>query len=300
MSWKRTTDGFPPEETGVAKVTILVDNRAGEGLLAEHGLSLWIEAGGMRVLFDTGQSALDFNARVLGVDTGSADALVLSHGHYDHTGGIPAVLHEARNLPVYVQPGVTKPRYAIRGETAKAIGMPREASASLDKHPRENLHRIRGTVMLADGIGLTGPIPRVTAFEDTGGPFYLDPEGKLPDPIEDDLALWFRMKDGLVVCAGCSHAGIVNTLEYVRGLADGLPVRAVIGGFHLGEASRERLDRTMDALRMLAPEIIVPCHCTGAEAVEAMKRALGERVTPGAAGMVFRFDATCTEGGSEP
>ena len=99
------------------KITILVDNRAGEGLLAEHGLSLWIEADGKRILFDTGQGALEFNARVLGVDLGETDALVLSHGHYDHTGGIPAVLRVARNVEIFSIPGSRVP--ATRSGTGR-------------------------------------------------------------------------------------------------------------------------------------------------------------------------------------
>ena len=160
---------------------------------------------------------------------------------------------------------------------------------ALEKSPPERLHPVQRPVMLSDRIGLTGPIPRVTGFEDTGGPFFLDPEGESPDPIEDDLALWIRTDDGLVVCAGCSHAGIVNTLDYVRGLAGGARVRAVIGGLHLLEASSQRMDRTIAALRLLEPDFLVPCHCTGEKAVAALKEAFGERVSPGAAGMTFRF-----------
>lgn len=273
------------------KVTILVDNHAGEGLLAEHGLSMWIEADGKRVLFDTGQGALEFNARVLGVDLGEADALVLSHGHYDHTGGIPGALRVARNVEIFYHPGVARDRYAIRDGKARPIRMPREAVAAMEKSPSERLRPVQRPVMVSDRIGLTGPIPRATAFEDTGGPFFLDPEGKSPDPIEDDFALWVRTDDGLVVCAGCAHAGIVNTLDYIRGLAGGARVRAVIGGMHLMEADPRRMTETVAALGVLPPDLLVPCHCTGEKAVEALTEAFGERVTPGAAGMAFRFQA---------
>ena len=271
------------------KITILVDNRAGEGLLAEHGFSLWLEADGRRILFDTGQAALEFNARVLGVELAEADALVLSHGHYDHTGGISAFLRAARAAVIHCHPGIALVRYAIREGKAKSIGMPPEALAALEKLQAERLHPVDRAVMLSERIGLTGPIPRATGFEDTGGPFFLDPEGKAADPIEDDLALWIRTDEGLVVCAGCAHAGIVNTLDFVRGLAGERRIRAVIGGFHLKETRRERLDRTIEALRSTAPELVVPCHCTGEQAASALKDALGERVTPGAAGMVLRF-----------
>lgn len=271
------------------KITILVDNRAGDGLLAEHGFSLWVEADGRRILFDTGQAALEFNSRVLGVELAEADALVLSHGHYDHTGGIPVFLRATRAAGIHCHPGIALARYAIREGKAKSIGMPPEALAALEKLPAERLHPVDRAVMLSERVGLTGPIPRATGFEDTGGPFFLDPEGKAADPIEDDLALWIRTDEGLVVCAGCAHAGIVNTLDFVRGLSGERRIRAVLGGFHLKETRRERLDRTIAALRSTAPDLIVPCHCTGDQAASALKDALGERVTPGAAGMVLRF-----------
>jgi len=282
-------DGMGPMTPERVKITILVDNRAGDGLLAEHGFSLWVEADGRRILFDTGQAALEFNSRVLGVELAEADALVLSHGHYDHTGGIPVFLRATRAAGIHCHPGIALARYAIREGKAKSIGMPPEALAALEKLPAERLHPVDRAVMLSERVGLTGPIPRATGFEDTGGPFFLDPEGKAADPIEDDLALWIRTDEGLVVCAGCAHAGIVNTLDFVRGLSGERRIRAVLGGFHLKETRRERLDRTIAALRSTAPDLIVPCHCTGDQAASALKDALGERVTPGAAGMVLRF-----------
>lgn len=272
------------------KITILVDNRAGDKLIAEHGLSLWIETEGKHILFDTGQgNALETNAKVLGVDLATTDILVLSHGHYDHTGGIAQVLQQAHHAGIYCHSGIVQPRYAIRNGKAKSIQMPQKSMAAIDKLPEQRLHWVQQPLLLSGKIGITGPIPRETAYEDTGGPFYLDPEGKRADPIDDDLALWIRKDDGLIVCVGCSHAGLVNTLNHVRSLNNGLKIRAVIGGFHLLNASRERLNRTMAALRFLEPEMVVPCHCTGEPAVALLRDVFGERVLPGAAGMTYQF-----------
>jgi 7,8-dihydropterin-6-yl-methyl-4-(beta-D-ribofuranosyl)aminobenzene 5'-phosphate synthase len=162
----------------MTNITILVDNRAREGLISEHGLSLWIESGDKRILFDTGQGpALESNAQELGIDLASTDILVLSHGHYDHAGGIVHVVKRGPNIDVYCHPGVVQPRYAIRDGSPRSIGMPQEARETLDAFPSESVHWVQEPLMLTETIGLTGPIPRLTSYEDTGGPFYLDPEG---------------------------------------------------------------------------------------------------------------------------
>ncbi len=276
--------------SAVTSITILVDNRAGEGLASEHGLSFWIETNGRRIMYDTGQGgALETNAAVLGIDLSRTDTLVLSHGHYDHTGGIPQVLRQVRATEIYCHPGIMQPRYAVRDGKAKAIGIPELSRVTLDSWTPHRVHWVEKELMLSDKIGITGPIPRLTSYEDTGGPFFHDPEGRRADSIEDDLALWIKTDHGVVVCIGCAHAGLVNTLDYVRRLAEGERIHAVVGGFHLVDADQNRLDRTIDALLSLGPDLVVPCHCTGEAAYRALAEAFGERMSAGAAGMILRF-----------
>ena len=272
-------------------ITIVVDNPALPHLASEHGFAAWIETPDRRILFDTGQgAALGRNVTALDLPLARAEAVVLSHGHYDHTGGLPYVLETAPDVVVYAHPAVRRPRYAVRDGPAREIGISPAALAALDRLPEARRPRIDRPVELAPGVGLTGPIPREVAGEDTGGPFFLDPEGKHPDLLEDDLALWVRTKTGLVVVAGCSHAGLINTLRQAR-TASGEPrLRAVLGGFHLRAADDRRLEHTARTLRELDPERVVPCHCTGERAVERFARTLGERLVPGAAGLTFRFD----------
>lgn len=271
-------------------ITILVENKAAQGLATEHGLAMWIETEGRRILFDTGQgAALEPNARMLGTDLSTADTLVLSHGHYDHTGALASVLRQAPDVDVYCHPGVTRPRYAIRDGKTRSIGIPREPKEALDAVPEEHLHWVEKPLMLTDKVGLTGFVPRQTGYEDTGGPFYLDPEGTSPDLIEDDMALWIDTDEGTVVCLGCAHAGVVNTLEYISGLTGHRTFRAVIGGFHLMSAGQERLDETVEALGRLSAALLAPCHCTGDSATAHLRAALGERVAPSRAGTVYRF-----------
>jgi 7,8-dihydropterin-6-yl-methyl-4-(beta-D-ribofuranosyl)aminobenzene 5'-phosphate synthase len=275
--------------TGTVKITIIVDNQAAQGLRCEHGFSAWIEVDGRRLLFDTGQgAALAGNADKLGIDLSTTDILVLSHGHYDHTGGIPLLIAQAPTVAIYAHPMATAPRYALRNGVAKPIAMPGAAQTALTDHA-DNLRWTTQPQWLAVGLGLTGPIPRLTDFEDTGGPFFLDADGTEPDPIADDLALWMHTDQGLVVVVGCSHAGLVNTLHHTMKLSGASRLHAVIGGFHLNAASAVRLTRTMASLEELAPDLIVPCHCTGDAAIERLNQSFGERVRPGSAGAVLRF-----------
>ena len=272
------------------RITILVDNQAGEGLAAEHGFALWIETGGKNILFDTGEGpALLHNAPQLGVDLATADCLVLSHGHHDHTGGVAALLEKTGPLDVYFHPGLTDERYAIRSGKAISIKMPPASAAALANLPEARKHPVPAPAEIFEGVGLTGPIPRRTAYEDTGGPFFLDPAAGRADPIEDELALWIRTSGGLVVCLGCGHAGVVNTLEHVRRLSGETKIRVVMGGFHLVEATPRRLELTAAALAGLDPELIIPCHCTGEPAVAALKSKLGSRVVAGRSGNSFEF-----------
>lgn len=272
------------------RITILIDNEAASGLTAEHGFSLWLEAEGRHVLFDTGQSgAFADNARILGIDLCRADSVVLSHGHYDHSGGLPAALRLAGKASVYCHPGAVSPRFSLSDGTPRSIRMPAASLMALDRLPVEQLHWLQKALLLDDGIGLTGPVPRETDYEDTGGQFFLDRRGQRPDPIGDDLALWVRTGQGLVVIVGCAHAGLVNTLHHISRSNAGMRIRAIIGGFHLLHASPLRLERTIAALRELSPALIIPCHCTGVGAVTALQAAFGDRVLPGSAGMSQLF-----------
>lgn len=273
-------------------VVVLVDNMAlRNDLRAEHGLSLWIEVDELRILFDTGQSsAFAKNAERLKVRCERAEAVVLSHGHFDHSGGLPLAMKRASTARLFLHPDAVLLRYSLRGQPPpKPIGMPRDSASMIRRIPNR-LTWTRTPTAIRNNVWVTGPIPRETRFEDTGGPFYLDPEGRRADPIEDDLALWINTAEGLVVCVGCCHAGLVNTLNYVRRLSGDSRLRAVIGGFHLLQASDQRLAQTVAALRSMAPEMVVPCHCTGERAVEVLRSVLGKRVLLGRTGVTISFD----------
>lgn len=267
-------------------LSIIVDNRATEGLVAEHGLSMVIEAGGLRILFDAGQGqALEHNTLKLGASLTHLDTFVLSHGHYDHTGAVDYVMQESPELQVYAHPDIFKTRYSIHPKCGpKEISMPSEERLIIANLPASHLNWIKKPTQIAEGVWLTGPIPRNHPLEDTGGPFYNDADGQDPDPVTDDMALWVETERGLLVVCGCCHSGLINTLEHIFDQSGQRRLWGIIGGLHLKHASRVRLHATASALRELSPEFIVPCHCTGDTAIDWFKENLPTRIEPGYAG----------------
>lgn len=265
---------------------ILVDNRAADGWVAEHGFAAWIEAGGKRILFDTGQgAALRPNTELTRHDPAKADILVFSHGHNDHTGASDYVLERNPEIHVYAHLGIFRERYSLHpGQPPHEISMPSEERLVIANVLDSHLHWVRTPMQIAKGVWLSGPIPRNHPLEDAGGPFYLDTNGREADTIPDDLALWIETPQGLLVVCGCCHSGLINTLDYIRNVSGTDRIWGIVGGFHLKNASVERLEATTDALREINPSFIVPCHCTGDAAIAYFKQNLSIPVHAGFAG----------------
>ncbi len=271
------------------RATLVVNNQARGNLQSEHGLAIWIEAYGHRLLFDTaaGEAVIE-NAIKLNIDLSQVDFIVLSHGHYDHTGGLSRVLKIATSAKVVLHPDAVTPKYGISTHgKVREIGMPTQARGAIAGLDEERIIWATGRILIGEHIGVATDIPRKTSFEDTGGNFYLDPEGFRKDPIADDLSLFIDTPHGLVVFVGCSHAGLINILNYLRSFTD--RVHAIMGGFHLINADNERLKESLGSLEELSPQIIIPCHCTGKRAVTILRQSLGDRVKPCLAGMEYHF-----------
>ena len=261
-------------------ITTLVEDTVLEtGLSYEHGLSFWIEYGDRRVLFDTGQTRLLFkNAKKLGVDLGNTDAVILSHGHYDHTGGLAAVLDAAPEALVYIHPAALEPKFSCKGAQARAIGMPESAKRVICSHAANNrVVWTKGPVEVMPGLFVTGPIPRNADFEDVGGAFYVDENCEQGDKLPDDQAAFLDTPRGLVVILGCSHAGVVNTLNYVVKLTENKHIDSVVGGMHLLSASQDRIEHTINAFRTYNIQHIGLAHCTGANAAREISNAIPDR-----------------------
>jgi 7,8-dihydropterin-6-yl-methyl-4-(beta-D-ribofuranosyl)aminobenzene 5'-phosphate synthase len=270
-----------------AKITVLVDDTAGgRGLLAEHGLAFWLALPSGNVLFDTGQGmVLRHNAERLGMDLASTDAVALSHGHYDHTGGLAGVLDAAPDAAVHACPDSLDPKYARNADgSGRDVGMARNLAGRLNEC--ETLHRVTGPTEILPGLWLTGPIPRTTDFEDTGGEFFTDADCTRPDALTDDQAAFFDGADGTVVVLGCAHAGVINTLRYVRELTGRRAIHTVLGGMHLLHAGPGRLGPTIDALQALDIARMLPCHCTGFGATAQLAAAFPHAISPCRVGTV--------------
>lgn len=274
----------------MVQITILVENTAaGQALLAEHGLSFWIKYGEHRLLFDTGQGyVLKNNADRLAIPLEAAEAIVLSHGHYDHTGGLADAIEAQTSPALFLHPAALTPRFARRSDGAiREIGMPEHCVSIFQKKARPVWTEIPTSIF--EGVSVTGPVPRKTEYEDAGGAFFRDSACRQPDTFLDDQALYMETSKGTIVVLGCAHAGVINTLNYVQKITDNRPIHAVIGGMHLVAASPERIENTVAELRKIGFQYLMPLHCTGFSAMARLHHEFPEQYRSCPVGTTVEF-----------
>lgn len=271
-------------------MTLLCENTVrGRGLTGEHGLSWWVETPNARLLFDTGQGiSLLHNAARLGIPLEKANAVILSHGHYDHAGGLADLLAMRTDIPIFCHPDAFLQRFNKEAGQCREVNLPFLYEGQL-VNSGADLRLIREPTCIVDQIYATGEIPRVTDFEDTGGAFFLDTDGHNADSITDDQAIYFESKEGLVVILGCAHAGVVNTLEHVMKLTRKTKVHAVMGGMHLVNADEARIRRTKEYFAQVGVQKLMPCHCTGIRAVSKLFSSLPDACMEGHVGKTVVF-----------
>ncbi|MCC8194827.1 MAG: MBL fold metallo-hydrolase [Deltaproteobacteria bacterium] len=252
------------------RLSILMENSAADGYVCEHGLSFLLDFGGTVVLFDTGASgAFLENAARMGCDLGAVTHIALSHGHYDHTGGLgPALRHIAAQKnenplpPLIAHPDVFLKRRRPPGHPAgpKELGMPEDGRAELARWPATYT---REPLYIRDDIVFLGEIPRPQPeFCALVGEVAYD-GGYRKDLLPDDTALAYITDEGLVIIAGCSHSGIVNIIGHARNVTGVAKIRAVYGGLHCKDMTPDCLERTRAALARENLAELFACHCTG-------------------------------------
>ena len=275
------------------KITTLVDNSVSlraSGLIGEHGLAFLIESQDHTVLFDSGQyMALSHNAGKLNIDLDRIDAVVLSHGHYDHTGGLKHLLEKNAAFRLYAHPEVfaTKLR-AVKKEKYKKIGIP--IKRAVLENTDVQLVLTQNTCEIAPGISTSGEIPLENDFESIEPDFFVEREGRImPDTLADDQALILDTQNGLVVLLGCSHRGVINTLNQVVKLTGKQKIHAIIGGLHLAKASDAKLKKIIGHLAGFGLEKIGVSHCTGTKAMLALFNTFKDKVFMNTVGSVISF-----------
>lgn len=274
------------------RITTLSENTAGaRDLLAEWGLSFLIETGTDTILFDTGKTtSTAHNIDSLGINLSRVNKIVLSHGHFDHTGGLRQMLRRiGKEIEVVAHPDIWAPKYRRRkGKKDRYIGIPFQ---------RQELESLGATFVLnsksvkvSDNCITTGEVPMVTDYETIdSGLFVKTDSGWQPDGLLDDLSLVLNTELGLVVVLGCAHRGIINILYHAQNLTGVKTIHAVLGGSHLIDAPKERVRRTIADLKKLDVQKLGLCHCTSLPAIATLAHEFGDRFFFNITGTIFEL-----------
>lgn len=277
------------------KITTLIENMPDteNKLVCEHGFSVFIEFDGMQILFDTGQSGIFLeNAWKLGIKPEEADYVILSHGHYDHTGGVPALVNKMKKpTSFYVGNGFFEPKYKKTEENNyKYNGNPfTKEQLEYENSPVQWNIVKENVTWLTEKMVLFKNFERRNSYETVNPKFFLKTEDEYrQDLFAEEIALGLVTEEGLVLIVGCSHVGIVNIVEHVKEEAH-LPICAVLGGTHLVEAGEERLRQTVERLRTYGIGTIAVSHCTGEKGMELLRKEFSDGFVQNNTGHVMSF-----------
>jgi 7,8-dihydropterin-6-yl-methyl-4-(beta-D-ribofuranosyl)aminobenzene 5'-phosphate synthase len=280
--------------------SVMAGGLAFEGLIGEHGYSALVKVrAGERsttVLYDAGLSpdGLRKNMRLLDVNPRDIEAMVMSHGHFDHTTGLEGIIADigAASIPIVLHPDFWN-RRRIKVDGTELIELPTPSRSAIEASGVEITEERRPSFLFDTGLLVTGEVERTSGFERgfPGQEAYRDGRWEPDEATLDDQALVMNVAGkGLIVMSGCGHAGIVNIVRHARRLTGIDQVYAVIGGFHLsGKAFEPIIGQTIEALAELEPEVVVPAHCTGWKAQHALAARMPEAFRPNVVGARFEL-----------
>ena len=270
------------------KLTVLVEDSVNEkktNLLAKHGLSFFVEVvtsdGEVSIIMDTGPSseALLHNVDIMNINLQKTEVIMLSHGHYDHVGGLIGLLKcIGKQVPVVVHPKIFNPKFKVEPVLMFRGGPFTPSDVEMAGGV---LLYAENPVTLAQGITTTGEVERTLVYESVEGFWTVDNGRFVKDVMPDDQALVINIEGkGLVVVTGCAHSGVVNTIRHAKKITETNKVYAILGGFHLAGADDDRIKTTIRELEKLNLNFIGPCHCTGSKVIKKFKEAFGDRCNP--------------------
>lgn len=275
------------------RIYVLIDDYAGYGskFYAQHAVSYLIQVNGRNILFDTGQEAepILHNIQLLNLDVSNIDIVFISHCHYDHTGGLLKILKSiGRRVSLIAHPRLFRRNFDLKNGL-KEVGIPYRRN-EIEEYA--NLYLTKDPMEFIKNVYSTGEIRERLKFENTGLNVYtLDEKGNLvSDNMDDDMSLFIKTENGIIVVSGCSHAGISSIVKYATELSSHNKVKAVIGGFHLINADDKRIMNTIDMFRKLNVNEIYTGHCTGLKAESGLLNEYKEHFHKLSSGMIIDIE----------
>ncbi len=273
------------------KFTFLIENKTDHpGVVAEHGLSVYIEACGKKILFDAGATDLLMqNAEFMKIDLSEVDFSVISHGHYDHTGGYPAFCKVNDKASIYLHKEAFRRSFGYEpdGTLEKVTTGIRWTDEEVDAM-KERLKFTDGPVYVDENICITGTVPFADGFTSTENFYFRDETGEL---IVDDMAheqcLVIRQPEGLYIFSGCSHRGAIAALRAGKNMFPGERVAAFVAGMHLFNSSDAERAQVVEEIAAENLDLVMPVHCTGIKAICDLKTKLGDKCVAATAGDSF-------------
>lgn len=253
-------------------IKVLLENNTSEhkALKAEHGLSFWIEKDNKKILFDCSSNKIVLeNASKMGVNTQTADYVVISHSHYDHAAGYKAVVEAGCKAPLYIGRNFFEPKYAKHSPTYTYLGCGFEEQFLKEHHITYYLCDKKER--LFEGCYLVSDFERTTSFEKIPERFVKQQKGQMvQDDFKDEVCIVLESEKGLVVVVGCSHPGIINMLQTIQRRLE-LPIYAVFGGSHLVEGNEKRIKATLHTMKQMNIKVLGLNHCTGEDATHYLE-----------------------------